>query len=149
MQIFQEIEENILALLQETKEIGVKTIDFYAGQLAVQNLADYSYQYPFLYIGNASLKFTPVNQTDKGVIDIGILIGDRNIRGLQGGKLGDQSSPGVYAIMEKTFGLLHGYKPAEQAFQMFMQSSYPIAYEESLHICVYVQEFTIDIINMR
>jgi hypothetical protein len=149
MQIFQEIENSIYSALQETKEIGVKSIDFYAGQLAVKDLSDYAFQYPFIYIGNAALKLESLNRRDKGIIEIGILSGDRNIRGSQSGKLGDQSSPGVYAITQKIYELLQEYKTANNTSGLFMRECYPLAYEESMHICIYVQNFETKISIIR
>jgi phage gp37-like protein len=105
------IEDSIVQRLEPLKDMGVRTIDCYAGQLeAAEELAEITAAVPAVWVVSNGLDVEPVNRVDQVKAKINIIVADRNLRGPKSGLRGDRVSPGVFAILEAVNALLNGIR---------------------------------------
>lgn len=138
MQIFKDLEDAVLTRLSD---IPIKTKDIYSGQLSVKDISEITINFPCIYLMTQGLDYTLGNRADTAKIKIDTIVGDRNLRGARKTVSGDISSLGVYAIMQMIFERLHSWRGNAMMTPLKLLKVEPLAYEESLNICIYNMTF--------
>lgn len=137
MHEFGLLEDAVLAALAPLRDIGLKTLEAWAGQLDVDGLEDITYQYPCIYVVTGSLTNEKINRSDKMVMELNLIAGDRNLRGSVAAARGDTGSPGVYGLLSGARELLHRQRMLPNWTPLSLSREEPIVYEPSADICLY------------
>lgn len=96
------IEDAVLAALSDLAAAGLaRTLEPYAGQIEdAKALADLTARFPAVFVIPHGIEVAARNQVDVLTAEIGVLIADRNVRGLQRATRGDDGGPaGLYDVM--------------------------------------------------
>lgn len=137
MHEFRTIEDAILTRLEPLKDIGLRTLDTYAGQFDVEELDELTYQFPCIYIIVGGFIVKEENRIQKCNMDIVLLAGDKNIKGSRAAKRGDSVSPGVYQLLLAIRNSLNRQKSIAKWTPYKLKYERPIVYEPKYNICLY------------
>jgi len=141
MHEFEAIEDAVITLLQPLKNIGLKTLETYSGQMNVEDMTYLITLFPCIYVIATGLRLEDANQYDKYYAGVNLIIGDRNIRGNVAAARGDGSSPGVYELLEQSRALLHRKKIITGWSWLTVTDESPLIYAPEKNICIYTATY--------
>ena len=110
MYVLEELEQVVLSILDPLTDEGVKTLELYDGQAEaddVKELAKINVLFPCLWVIATSLSNITKNTNDDQKIGVLLIIGDKNLRGVDLAKTGSDTNIGVYKILKLSQNLLH------------------------------------------
>ncbi len=137
MHEFEAVENAILGRLEALKEIGLKTLDTYSGQMDVEALDDLTLQFPCCYVVASDLSSEEINRYRHYGMGVSIIVGDRNVRGSRSAARGDASSPGVYELLLGVRGRLAGVRVLDGWTPLKLMREEPLVYAPRESLCVY------------
>lgn len=143
MHELEELEQVVLSALEPLLSQGVKTLELYAGQAEAEDideLAKMTLLFPCVYIVASGLALRNKDRFDEEDIGIMLIIGDRNLRGMEHARRGSATSPGVYEILELSETLLHRQK-IHPSGTMRLKNAAPLYLAPKKGLCFYAARY--------
>ena len=137
MHEFEIWEDAILSALETLKDSGLKTLEPYAEQLNVEELADLTIRFPAIYVVVGGLRITERNRVDRKDLAVTLLVCDRNVRGSMAATRGDVSSPGVFELLRLARECLHRKKLAAGWPHLSCTGEDVLAFWPKIGLCIY------------
>ena len=139
---FEQLEDAALAALMPLQtSTGVRTIESYAGQLEVDDLARITIRFPCIYVMADGLINTRSNNIDDCRLSLILLVGDKNYRSNTAAARGDTTAPGVYAMLKAVRVALHRRKMLDGWAPICLVSEEPQVYEPKNGMCLYTAKY--------
>lgn len=138
---FQEIEDGALDALETLKDAGLRTLEVYAGQLNVADLEDLVIQFPCCYVIAAGLEHEYINRRGNYTVELTVIIGDRNLRGVSDLTRGDASSPGIYRLLELARAALKDVRASAGWAPLRFRGEATLVYAPEESVCLYVSRY--------
>jgi len=142
MDIIKHVEDGIMVALAPLSP-EVRTMELYAGQLETGELNDITIQFPCIYVFTQDIKVDYENLLAFADLNIGVLIGDRNLRGPHAAQRGDGSSGGVYMLMQTVREALNDVQVFDDALAAYMTGARPLVYRPRDGLCIWMQTYKI------
>lgn len=143
MHEFEEIEQAVITALASITDQGVHTLAMYTGQVEpydVEALVKSVHLFPCVFVLASGAALTFKDRYDEEVIGVTLFCGARNLRGADAARRGDDSSIGVYDVLEMTEALLHRQK-IHTAGALRLRMTEPLYMYPQHGMCVYAAHY--------
>ena len=143
MHEFETAENAVLGALAPLRNMGLKDLDAYSGQLDVEKIEEVRALFPCIFVVAGPIDTVPELKRDG--LRITLIVGDQNRRSHHAAALGDSQSPGVYDLLEAIKLKLHGKQlvPGWKSFRR--QGEACLAYAPKKRICIYEAQYLTEI----
>jgi phage gp37-like protein len=151
MHEFEILEQAVITALQPLKTGGgLKTLEVYAGQAEaddIEELARMTAFFPCIYVVATGLIVEAKSRFDDEDIGVMLIVGDKNLRGIDAARRGDINSPGVYDLLDQSRSLLHRKVITTGWPAMRLEKAVPLYLAPKKGICIYAAHYRIGMVK--
>ena len=146
MHEFETLEQAAIAALQPLTASGLKTLEVYAGQAEADDIEELTRMtafFPCIYVVATGMIVETKSRHDDEDVGLMLIVGDKNLRGVDAARLGDANSPGVYDLLERSRALLHRKIIATGWPTLRLEKAVPLYLAPKKGICIYAAHYRV------
>jgi phage gp37-like protein len=142
---FEVIEDAVLSALEPLKDLGVRTVEFYTGELDVPSaeiVARIMGRQPSIFVIVNGMDVEPANQYDLAIVDITLLIAARHLRGPNRAARGDAGpGPLLYDLLTAVRQTLNGKQIVDGWSALAWTGDYRFLTAPQTSLCLYTSDY--------